>query len=100
MKFDVKDIDKLTHLARVGLKKEQEEVLATQLTKILTWAEKLNDIDTKDVQTLPSINKEQMPIAQDKVKEGGQNGGNIPELVLSNGPEQAQNMFMVPKVVE
>ena len=100
MKFDVAHIDKLTRLARVGLKTQQEESLAKQLTKILTWAEQLNDVDTKGVKTLRSINKEQMPIRDDKVLSGGQTGGDISTQVLENAPEVAQDMYVVPKVVE
>lgn len=49
MKLTKQEIDHLAHLARIGLSKEEKEKFGSQISSILEYVSKLNEIDTSNV---------------------------------------------------
>ena len=92
------DIDAVRHialLARIRVGEEELAPLADELTRILTWIEQLNAVDTDNVVPMTSVAEQRLPQREDEVTDGG-----IAEKVLANAPDRVGNFFAVPKVVE
>ena len=82
-------------LSRISLEDEKAKKLATDLSSIFDFIEKLNELDTKDVNPLTSIAKTTLKFRKDEVK-----SQNIREKILKNSPANNEDFFVVPKVVE
>jgi|TARA_B110000444_G_scaffold246418_1_gene267936 aspartyl-tRNA(Asn)/glutamyl-tRNA(Gln) amidotransferase subunit C len=92
------DKDKIKHtakLARISLDKEKIESLSRDLSNIFKFIEKLNKINTDKVKPLTSILDHTLRTREDKVTDGG-----IRDKILKNSPNQNDEFFIVPKVIE
>jgi aspartyl-tRNA(Asn)/glutamyl-tRNA(Gln) amidotransferase subunit C len=49
MKITRKEVEHVAKLARLALRDEEIDILTGQLSNILTYVEKLNELDTKNV---------------------------------------------------
>lgn len=95
MKIDKDTLHKLAHLARLELDPANEKEMLNSLSEILTWVEKLNELDTKEVEPLVSMSYELNSFREDKVTE------ELPrEAGLVNAPAHDDKFFIVPKVIE
>lgn len=89
---------KIARLARIEIPEDKVPSLAQEMEHILEWVGELNKINTQDV--APLANPAQSltsstPTRMDSVTDGG-----YVKEILSNAPEVALDMFVVPKVVE
>lgn len=95
-KLDHETIHQLTTLSRIHAKKEEEEELLSDLQKILSYIDQLNEIDTKDV--LPC---NQVVASDANVFREDQVGDCLPrELFLENAPSQIGGLIRVPLVIK
>ncbi len=95
MNADKETLRKIAHLARLELKKGAEKEMLDSLNKILTWVEKLNEVDTTGVEPLTHLTDEVNVLREDKVQEP------LPrERGLHNAPRKDDDYFRVPKVLE
>lgn len=93
--IDINTAQKIARLARI---KESDEVLALRaqsMTTTLTWVEQLHEVNTDNVEPLANVVDTALELRKDEVTDGG-----YPDKVLENAPEETQNFFVVPKVVE
>ena len=95
MTIDLKTIKHIAKLSRISLEDEKAQKLATDLSSIFEFIEKLNELDTKDVEPLTSIAETTLKFRKDEVK-----SENIREKILKNSPSDNEDFFVVPKVVE
>ena len=95
MTIDLKTIKHISKLSRISLEDEKAKKLATDLSSIFDFIEKLNELDTKDVIPLTSIAETTLKFRKDEVK-----SQNIREKILKNSPADNEDFFVVPKVVE
>ena len=95
MTIDKNTALKVAKLARIRLSDEEAEHYASELSTILHWAEKLQEVDTEGVPLMTSVAEMQLPMRADKVTDG-----NYPEAVLKNAPNAQYDCFTVPKVIE
>ena len=90
--FDVKYV---ANLARVALSPAEEEKLSAQLGNILSYIEKLKELDVSQVEptayAVPLINV----FRSDEIQPSISN-----EEALRNAPAKANGLFLVPKIVE
>ena len=49
MNIDKKLVKKIATLSRIKIKENEVDRFSTELSKIINWVEKLNEVDTKDV---------------------------------------------------
>ena len=89
------DINKISRLAKIELPKEGSESLIKQLNDIIGWADKLNEIEAKDVEPLTNVHGESLRLHKDEVLDGG-----ITEDVLKNAPDAKYEYCTVRKVIE
>ncbi len=89
------DIDKVAELARIALTPEEKEKFSSQLESILGYIDKLDELDTSDVEPTAHPHSVENVWREDKVE------SELPTSeALKNAPKQRNNMFVVPKVVE
>ena len=94
MQIDHSLILKLEHLAKLELLPEERERLTGDLNKILAMIEKLDELDTSNVQPLVYISDAVNVLREDVIK--NQTGQ---EKALSNAPDQNGQYFKVPKIL-
>lgn len=90
--------DIVKHVARLcRLKVNDEEVksFASELSDILNYIEKLNKLDTENVQPLTHVLPLTNVLREDKVR-----ASLSPEKALANAPEKIKGFFAVPKIIE
>ena len=95
MTIDLKTIKNIAKLSRISLEDEKAKKLATDLSSIFEFIEKLNELDTKEINPLTSIAKTTLKFRKDEVK-----SQNIREKILKNSPSDNEDFFVVPKVVD
>ena len=95
MNADRETLRKIAHLARLDLKAGTEQEMLDSLNKILTWVEKLNEVDTSGVEPLTHLTDEVNAMREDQVQEP------LPsKRGLFNAPRKDDEYFRVPKVLE
>ena len=94
MSITKNDVEKIANLARLNFSEEEKEKFTHQLNSILTYIEKLNEIDTSKVEPLSHVNPLENVFRKDEVK---------PSLkldeTLKNAPQKLESFFKVPKVI-
>jgi len=92
------DKDKIKHvakLARISLDEKKTDSLTKDLSSIFKFIEKLNELNTKNIEPLTSILNEPLRSRTDEV-----NDGKIKDQILENSPKKNEEFFIVPKVVD
>ena len=95
MPIDKNQVKKVAKLSRISLDDNKFDSLSKDLDSILTFVEKLNELDTKEIKTLKSIADKTLEARNDIVDDG-----KIKDDVLKNSPEKNEDFFIVPKVIE
>lgn len=90
--LDVADVAKL---ARLNLSEAETELFQKQLGDVLTYAEKLRNVDVSEVE--PSAHAVPM---FNVFREDEPRDWFTPEEALANAPRKGNNLFIVTKVVE
>jgi aspartyl-tRNA(Asn)/glutamyl-tRNA(Gln) amidotransferase subunit C len=89
------DVAHVAKLARLNLTAEEAELFQRQLARVLEYAEKLRTVDTSRVDG--AVNGETI---FDVLREDEPRPWFTAEEALANAPRQANDLFVVPKVVE
>ena len=82
-------------MARLNVKPEEEEKLQEDMSKILTWVAKLDELDTDSVDPQTHMTFEKHVLRED-----------VPHIEISteealkNAPKHSSNHFEVPKVLK
>ncbi len=87
-------VDKLAHLARLSFEPTEKEEIKKDLQKMVSFIEKLNEIDTAGVEPLLFMTDEVNVLREDEVK-----GSISREEALLNAPHKDDLFFKVPKVI-
>ena len=88
-------LDKIAHLARLEIQKDEAEKLMTDMNAIIAWIDKLKEIDTAGVEPLTSMSHEVNAFREDVIKQELSR-----EEALKNAPAHDGHYFRVPKVIE
>jgi len=95
MSIDKDRVKHISKLARISLDDKKIEGLAKDLSSIMKFIEKLNELNTDMTKPLTSIINASLRSRDDEVKDG-----KIRDQILKNSPEKNVEFFVVPKVVE
>ncbi len=95
MSIDHETVRRIARLARIRVADEEVPQLASELSSILNWIEKLGEVDTSQVEPMSSVVEMKMKWREDVVTDGA-----IPDAVLANAPSSEDHFFLVPRVVE
>ena len=89
------DVAHVARLARLNLTEDETKLFQTQLVRVLEYAEKLREPDISQVERAAHAE----PVF-DVLREDEPRPWFTAEEALSNAPRQANDLFVVPKVVE
>lgn len=92
MKVDQEIIKKIAHLARLELDEAAEIAMEKDFNKILDWMDKLNEVNTENVEPLIHMSQEINVLREDIV-----NNSLSHEAALKNAPQKDSDYFRVPK---
>jgi aspartyl-tRNA(Asn)/glutamyl-tRNA(Gln) amidotransferase subunit C len=95
MIIDEQTVDKVAHLARLELAADEKAEMIKDMSKILSFMDKLNEIDTTGVEPLVYMTNEVNILREDEVKQVI-----TTEEALQNAPEHDQSYFLVAKVIK
>ncbi|KKC30327.1 Asp-tRNA(Asn)/Glu-tRNA(Gln) amidotransferase subunit GatC [Caldanaerobacter subterraneus] len=95
MAISKSEIEHIAKLARLKFTEEEIEAMAQELSKILDYVNKLNELDTENVEPTAHIVPIHNVFREDEVKPS------MPrEKVLMNAPFTEQRLLKVPKIIE
>ena len=95
MAIDVDTARKVAKLARIAVPESELPKVAKELSGILTFMERLNEVDVTNVKPMTSVTPMELKLRRDEITDGNQQ-----ESVLANAPDPKERFFAVPKVVE
>lgn len=87
-------VDKLAHLARLRFEPAEKADIKKDLQKMISFIEKLNELDTAGVEPLLFMTDEVNVLREDEVK-----GSITRQEGLLNAPLKDDQFFKVPKVI-
>ena len=82
-------------LAKLELSEEEKEQAKKDMSGMLTFIDKLNELDTTGIEPMSHVFKVQNVFREDVVTNGDES-----EKTLKNAPGEKDNMFMVPKTFD
>ena len=95
MSIDKDTVKHISKLARISLDEKKINNLSKDLSSIMTFIEKLNELNTDKTTPLTSIINASLKTREDEVKDG-----KIRDQILKNSPEKNEEFFVVPKVLD
>ena len=95
MSIDKDTVKHISKLARISLDEEKIDSLSKDLSSIIKFIEKLNELKTDKTKALTSIINSSLKPRKDEIKDG-----KIRDQILKNSPEKNDEFFVVPKVIE
>ena len=95
MSIDLKTIKHISKLSRISVDEKRAEKLADDLNSIFEFIEKLNELKTDNVEPLTSVAETTLKLRLDEVK-----SKNLRDQVIKNSPQENEDYFVVPKVIE
>ena len=95
MAVTIKDVEHIAKLAKLSFTEDEKTDFTEQFNEILSFMEKLNELDTSNVEPLSHVIEVQNVLREDMVKES------LPtENALKNAPSHTDQFFKVPKVID
>ena len=95
MKINKETIEHIAVLARLTLSEEEKDLFGLQLSGILDYMEKLNELDTRDVELtshvlfLSNVMRDDSPQSSLPVQEA-----------LMNAPAHTEKFYRVPRIID
>ena len=89
------DLQHVVKLARIELSAEEEKRISPQLSEIIQYVEKLNELDVDEIEPTAHVVQLTNVLREDQPR---------PSLsqddAMRNAPKSANGLFVVPKIVE
>jgi aspartyl-tRNA(Asn)/glutamyl-tRNA(Gln) amidotransferase subunit C len=95
MTIDKETVEKVAHLARLELSESEKQDMIQDMSKILDFMAKLNELDTTGVEPLVYMTDGANVLREDVVKQQITH-----EEALENAPKHDKDYFLVAKVIE
>jgi aspartyl-tRNA(Asn)/glutamyl-tRNA(Gln) amidotransferase subunit C len=94
MSVTLTDVEHIAKLARLEFSPDEMEKFTHQMNDILAYIDKLNELDTSNVEPLSHVIELNNVFRDDEVRPS------LPaEEALKNAPTRTDTMFKVPKVI-
>jgi aspartyl-tRNA(Asn)/glutamyl-tRNA(Gln) amidotransferase subunit C len=88
------DVEKIAKLAKLKFSEEELENFTPQMNEILNYMDKLNELDTENIEPLSHPVEQTNVFRDDKLKTSVST-----EDALKNAPSKDEQYFKVPKVI-
>lgn len=95
MTIAIDEVKKAAKLAKIYIAEEKIESICCQINSMFAFINKIEEVDTDDVEPLISVVDHKIVMRKDVVNDGG-----IAEQIVQNAPLTQKHFFLVPKVVE
>ena len=95
MAFDRSEVEKIAHLARLHVSDADADEVTSRITDILTLIDKMQSVDTANVEPLAHPLDVKQRLRPDQVTETDQR-----EQLQTVAPDTEAGLFLVPKVIE
>lgn len=95
MSLDRTDVEKIAHLARLAISEEDVPVYAENLSRILSFVEQMNAVDTAGVEPMAHPLDVTQRLRTDAVTEDEQRA-----RFQAIAPQVEAGLYLVPKVIE
>ena len=95
MKITRHQVERIAHLARLEFGAEDLDAFTGQLNDILTYFDKLSEVDTASVEPTSHALRIANIFREDAVS-----SAQTPEASLANAPDREKGFFRVPKIIE
>ena len=95
MKITKEQVKHIALLSRLELNEGETEVYQEQLSRILDYVAKLNEVDTKDIEPTSHVIELNNIFREDEVKASISR-----DEALRNAPDSTDKFFRVPKIIE
>ena len=95
MQINKQTLENIAHLARLEFKEEEAEEMMKDMSNIITWVEKLEEVDTEGVEPITTMSHEVNALREDEVRPHLSH-----EEAMLNAPKKDADYFRVPKVLE
>lgn len=95
MTIDKETVEKVAHLARLELSETEKQEMIKDMSKILDFMAKLNELDTTGIEPLVYMTNDVNVLRDDVVKQQITH-----QEALENAPKHDENFFLVAKVIE
>lgn len=89
-----KDVEKIAELARLKFSEDELESFTPQMNEILSYMDKLNELNTENVEPLSHPVEQTNVFRKDEIKPSI-----TTEEALKNAPAKDEHHFKVPKVI-
>lgn len=94
MKIDKDTVEKVAHLARLKFNDVEKDAMVEGMNKMLSFVDKLNEVDTSNVEPLIYINDAVNVLREDDVEQS------ITQAqALQNAPKKDSDYIKVPTVI-
>jgi aspartyl-tRNA(Asn)/glutamyl-tRNA(Gln) amidotransferase subunit C len=93
-RIDQETIDKIAHLARLTFSAEEKKEITADLNRILSFVDKLNEVNTDGLEPLIYMTEERNIMRKDELIQVISHSE-----ALKNAPDKDSDYFRVPKVV-
>ena len=94
-KIDIKTVDEIAHLARLEFNDEAKGEILNNMNRMLAFVDKLNELNTDNVEPLIYMTEERSVLREDEVKVTL-----TQQEALKNAPKKDSDYFKVPKVID
>ena len=88
-------VEKLAHLARLKFNEEEKQEIKTDLQRMISFVEKLNELNLDGVEPLLHLSDEVNVLREDEIK-----GSVSRQDALKNAPLHDEEFIKVPKVIK
>ena len=95
MSIDNDTVKHIAKLARISLDEKKISGLSKDLSSIMEFIQKLNELNTEKTIPLTSIISASLQSRKDEVLDG-----KIRDQILKNSPEKNEEFFVVPNVID
>lgn len=100
MKISTEDVLKVAELAHLELSEAEVQTYRQQLDSILTYIDKLNELDTSSVEPMAQSLAGTAGAEDHALRADATHPSDVAQAVLSIAPDPGKPYFRVPKVIE
>jgi len=94
-RITIEQVRHVARLARLELSAAEEQSLQSDLSAILAYVDKLNQLNTDEVEPTTQVGEPGTPMRDDEITNRP-----APEEMLANAPARDRNFFKVPRIID
>lgn len=95
MKLSIEEVEHIAELARLRLTDAEKEKYSEQLSNILGYVEKMQSVDTSNIEPTSQVTGLTNIMREDEISESG-----ISDELVACAPEKGDGYVKIPKIFE